>query len=815
MIQSKFMSVVLTTLLFLTPTSLVLSADSNSHDSLLVSEIVAKTSIGDYGRVANAFEINVNDSSLVSDVDASDFSGADIIGLDVDENKIIVTVTPFSYDNDEWEIENARYSELTFSLEDVTSITTRTLDDVIRGSFTYAGMTREYGLYLPKDEEGNTIKNVPLVIWNHGGGEYNIELEKSLAVNRGITAWPENGYETAVLMVQVANPNYAYFAAFDEEKKKLIDQNNALQAALVRELISDGYVDENRVYVTGASSGGGATMRFLLQYPQLFAGAIPICSMDPIVWVHGNQQDSYETIVENFEAAFKGQVYTWDEESNAMISKDIDTEALLDVPIFFTHAANDLVTNRISSEAMYEAMGNIGDTNNKIAIWTNEEMAEYGIGTGIDEAYVGYLLHLSWIRVFNDNTEGSSMKWLFAQTKQKAAEPIKEQPSYPIDNILPDISVTGGIIKVKPTSYENGKARVQLSSETVRLALEQTTGNTLNIQVDSDNVNEVVVNIPVDQLTKSSIQYIEVGSNLAALTLPTNLQHKDSSSNTTITVSVARSSDRPATTQEHLSGTELYDINLWINNEKVSELNGKRMIVIKAPYELQTGELPNQIIPYFIDKDGELMAVSNGKYNAATGMLEFKIKQLGKYTIKYADVSFIDVKAEWAKEAVESLAARGIMLGEAGKFNPDGIMTRAEFIAMLMNIFEFTEENLSTTLSDVKGDSTYDNEIATAQRLGIINGRLDGSFGRHDEVTRQDMAVMTYRALVYSGVKVEEKVSLEFTDLEKASPYALEAIHALQSYGILNGTGKGGFAPLTNTTRAQAAVIIYKIMSLV
>ena len=40
--------------------------------------------------------------------------------------------------------------------------------------------------------------------------------------------------------------------------------------------------------------------------------------MDPIVWVHYNYQDSYEQIVENFETAFQGQVYTWDETKEMM-----------------------------------------------------------------------------------------------------------------------------------------------------------------------------------------------------------------------------------------------------------------------------------------------------------------------------------------------------------------------------------------------------------------------------------------------------------------------------------------------------------------
>ncbi|WRK53473.1 hypothetical protein SD457_26250 [Coprobacillaceae bacterium CR2/5/TPMF4] len=93
------------------------------------------------------------------------------------------------------------------------------MDNVIRGEYTYAGLTREYALYLPKNSNGSYKTDVPLVVWNHGGGEYAGEIENTLVANRGLTAWVEAGYETAVLEVQISNENYSYGAAFDESKR--------------------------------------------------------------------------------------------------------------------------------------------------------------------------------------------------------------------------------------------------------------------------------------------------------------------------------------------------------------------------------------------------------------------------------------------------------------------------------------------------------------------------------------------------------------------------------------------------------------------
>lgn len=430
----------------------ITTGNTNALETLKVTSIVANTYVGDGQREVSSFDITVNDISLIDGLTAEDFDITgnvssvpldlngqgvteyedDEISLSIAGNKITINAKAFNYGIDTWKVTCTKDAALSFSKSNVTALNTRTLDDAIRGTFTYAGLTREYALYLPKNSDGSTMKNVPLVVWNHGGGEYAGKLENALVANRGLTAWSEAGYDTAVLEIQVSNPNYSYFAAFDESKKSLIDQNNALQAALIKKLISEGTVDQNRVYVTGASSGGGATMRFVMQYPELFAGAIAGCSMDPIVWVHWNSQDSYAQIVANFEAAFQGQVYTWDEEKNMMIAKDVDTEALINLPIYFTHAQNDGTCSANSSKAMYEALNNLGAKDNQIKIWTDGEMADDGLA--------GPLLHWSWVKIFNHNEEGTPMNWLFKQTKEVVVEP--SEPDTPNEPDTPSASDT-------------------------------------------------------------------------------------------------------------------------------------------------------------------------------------------------------------------------------------------------------------------------------------------------------------------------------------------------------------------------------------
>jgi len=192
-------------------------------------------------------------------------------------------------------------------------------------------------------------------------------------------------------------------------------------------------------------------------------------------------------------------------------------------------------------------------------------------------------------------------------------------------------------------------------------------------------------------------------------------------------------------------------------------------------------------------------------------------KKPGKDGQEETKVTFSDISSvPWAREAIETLAAKGVISGPGdGTFRPNNKVTRAEFIKMLMKALELVDEEAVCTFSDVKEGAWYYQLIATAQKLSIVNGKGDGTFGVNDEILRQDMAVMIYRAAQVIGINLSNGASVEpFTDEAEISGYAKEAVAAMQKAGIINGIGDGRFAPKKNATRAEAAVIIYRFLQL-
>ncbi len=177
---------------------------------------------------------------------------------------------------------------------------------------------------------------------------------------------------------------------------------------------------------------------------------------------------------------------------------------------------------------------------------------------------------------------------------------------------------------------------------------------------------------------------------------------------------------------------------------------------------------------------------------------------------------FKDMKnAAWAKEAVNYLAEEGIISGKSDdEFCPSDEILREEFVKMTVNAFGFKKIADLNEFSDVDESAWYYEYVMAAKQNGFVNGVNDSEFGIGGKITRQDMATILYR--VSSLKKIELKQINDkktFNDDAEISDYAKKAIEALQTSGIINGMDDGFFMPKSTATRAQAAQMIYGLLT--
>ena len=173
--------------------------------------------------------------------------------------------------------------------------------------------------------------------------------------------------------------------------------------------------------------------------------------------------------------------------------------------------------------------------------------------------------------------------------------------------------------------------------------------------------------------------------------------------------------------------------------------------------------------------------------------------------------------AEWASEAVDYLRLQGVIIGENGKFRPYDSITREEFVAILMRALKDKLEisEGAEPFDDMTAGAWYENDIKNARAAGIAAGRDDGTFGIGEKITRADMTVMAYRAFnLINADFTPIRAAQVFDDYSEIPVYALDTVAALQQCGVINGTDGSSFSPLNSTTRAEAAVVIWKLMTL-
>lgn len=168
----------------------------------------------------------------------------------------------------------------------------------------------------------------------------------------------------------------------------------------------------------------------------------------------------------------------------------------------------------------------------------------------------------------------------------------------------------------------------------------------------------------------------------------------------------------------------------------------------------------------------------------------------------------------WAQEAIYNLAEQGIVAGVDSKsFEPNRQITREEFVKLITCAFHLPAGTADMTFSDCAPSDWFYPYISAAYSSGLINGISELEFGTGRNITRQDMAVICLKLLERNEKLPTVTGELSFTDRGSVSDYAKTAVQSLNMIGVISGYDDGRFGPQDSTTRAQAAVVLLRLMN--
>ncbi|MNL64118.1 Endo-1,4-beta-xylanase A precursor [compost metagenome] len=95
-----------------------------------------------------------------------------------------------------------------------------------------------------------------------------------------------------------------------------------------------------------------------------------------------------------------------------------------------------------------------------------------------------------------------------------------------------------------------------------------------------------------------------------------------------------------------------------------------------------------------------------------------------------------------------------------------------------------------------------------------MEGFEDGTLRPEARITRSELAVMTSRAMKAAG-RSAAGGNLQFADAEAIPQWAREAVSASVGAGIIQGAEGNRFAPVQQATRAEAAVMLKRLLQAV
>ncbi|WMT41249.1 S-layer homology domain-containing protein [Paenibacillus sp. D2_2] len=270
--------------------------------------------------------------------------------------------------------------------------------------------------------------------------------------------------------------------------------------------------------------------------------------------------------------------------------------------------------------------------------------------------------------------------------------------------------------------------------------------------------------------------------------------------------------------QAQVGSRPLILLEVKMDGKSIAWKNEKAPVLVTIPYIRANSEAVLGIGILSISNQGTASIIPAASYSDVSKNIHFQTSYTGTYGVFFerSTVQFTDLgKYVWAQEAVEQLAALGIVKGtSATTFSPTEQVSRADFIVMLVRALDL-KADVSSAFSDVQAQDYYYDAVSIAKQLGVVTGVDGDRFAPQGKITRQDMVVMAVRAIqAAKGQGISGNLaSLEgFKDIDKVSDYAVESIAGMVELGLIQGDG-GMLRPHSQTTRAEAVVFLYRLLN--
>ncbi len=246
-------------------------------------------------------------------------------------------------------------------------------------------------------------------------------------------------------------------------------------------------------------------------------------------------------------------------------------------------------------------------------------------------------------------------------------------------------------------------------------------------------------------------------------------------------------------------------INLPVDSKHFAKDESYKVVVLSSDSTVET------LIGKCLRVNGELVVqVKVSHLSTFIVTTEKEKAEIAKVTMNFADVN----ESQWFYEAVKFVYEAGLMNGEGeNTFNPKGNLNRAMLVTILYRLEQSPEIAAAGRFTDVKAGQWYSEAVIWASENGIVNGYEDNTFKPMNNVSREEMAAMLMRYAEFKQIDVSATKDISgYQDAAKVSSWAQQNMSWANSAGLIQGDEHNNLNPKGNATRAEAAMILLRLV---
>lgn len=166
----------------------------------------------------------------------------------------------------------------------------------------------------------------------------------------------------------------------------------------------------------------------------------------------------------------------------------------------------------------------------------------------------------------------------------------------------------------------------------------------------------------------------------------------------------------------------------------------------------------------------------------------------------------------WAAKEITSVVNDDIMTLSGNRFNPEGNMTRVEFVNALLKVLsnDNLNVNIKNQFSDVTSATPNYANILRSQQLGLVYGYPDGTFQPNRVLLRDEaQSVISH---ITQDMVADKSILNNFKDASAIPAWATNVYAKTINYGIyVNYPDSRELRPTDSLTRAEAAVLLARL----